>query len=252
MRKVFGILSAFAVLVLCGSCGEAEIKSIESSVIAVEVDSDALLAAEQYSGLGASIDTYSSAADAALAVENGKADFLITDELVAADYFAAERQLAERERCEYSLSLYAVFSMKNEKLCEEYNAGLKEAADDGTLERIKDCALNGENFKQRGYSFENGVVKILCCPEFTEFCELDENGDVAGIDADTARDVFGRMGYDVEFVTCDFDELFTSLDAGDGDVIMSDVTFSPERAEAYLFSDAYFTLNYVVLEREKK
>ena len=250
VRKTVLLFSAvFLIAIFCG-CGKTEKEGFSGAIIAAELNSDGELAAQSYIAEGAVIDTYNDVADAALAVENGKADFLVTDEFTAASFIAAGRKLVKCEDCAYKTEFHAVFG--DEKLCDGFNKALEALVSNGTYEKIKSCALNGEKHNVSGGSYENGTLKVLCDPSFATFMRVDDGGMLSGAEVGFARAIFAEMGYETEYVFCDFDELFTALENGEGDLIMSSVTYTAERAESYLFSSPYLTVNYVVLERGKQ
>ena len=247
VRKTVLLLSAvFLIAIFCG-CGKTEKEGFSGAIIAAELNSDGELAAQSYIAEGAVVDTYNNVADAALAVENGKADFLVTDEFTAASFIAAGRKLVKCEDCAYKTEFHAVFG--DEKLCDEFNTSLEALVSNGTYEKIKSCALNGEKHNVSGSSYENGTLKVLCDPSFATLMRVGDDGTLAGIEVDFAHAILAEMGYQAEFVPCDFDEMFTMLENGDGDLIMSSVTYTAERAAQYLYSDPYLTVNYRVLER---
>ena len=250
VRKTVLLLSAvFLIAIFCG-CGKTEKEGFSGAIIAAELNSDGELAAQSYIAEGAVVDTYNDVADAALAVENGKGDFLVTDEFTASGFEYAGRRLVKYADCAYKTELCAVFA--DEKLCDEFNASLEALVSNGTYEKIKSCALNGEKHNVSGGSYENGTLKVLCDPSFATLMRVGDDGTLAGIEVDFTHAILAEMGYETEYVFCDFDELFTALENGEGDLIMSSVTYTAERAESYLFSSPYLTVNYVVLERGKQ
>ena len=247
MRKTVLLLSAvFLIAIFCG-CGKTEKEGFSGAIIAAELNSDGELAAQSYIAEGAVVDTYNDVADCVLAVENGKADYLVTDEFTAASFIAAGRKLVKCEDCAYKTEFHAVFG--DEKLCDEFNTSLEALVSNGTYEKIKSCALNGEKHNVSGGSYENSTLKVLCDPSFATLMRVGDDGTLAGIEVDFAHAILAEMGYQAEFVPCDFDEMFTMLENGDGDLIMSSVTYTAERAAQYLYSDPYLTVNYRVLER---
>ncbi len=230
------------------SCGTPEREGYEGAVIAAELNSDGELAAQSFIAEGAVVDTYNDVADAALAVENGKADYLVTDEFAAAGFEFAGRMLVKYADCAYKTELCAVFG--DESLRDEFNAVLEKFRNDGTYDAIKNSLLNFEVYNVGG-TCEKGTLKILCDPSFATFMRIDDGGMLSGAEVTFAHAILAEMGYETEFVFCDFDELFTALENGEGDLIMSSVTYTAERAESYLFSSPYLTINYVVIERGK-
>lgn len=75
---------------------------------------------------------------------------------------------------------------------------------------------------------------------YPPFEYMDTDGTTPlGIDIELGKALGEKMGYEVEFVNSAWDGIFSSLDKGDFDVIMSAVTITPDRLEKFIFSDPY-------------
>ncbi len=250
VRKTVLLFSAVFLVAFFCSCAKTEKEGFDGAIIAAELNSDGELAAQSYIAEGAVVETYNDVADCVLAVENGKVDYLVTDEFTASGFEFAGRRLVKYADCAYKTELCAVFA--DEDLRDEFNTVLDDFGNDGTYDAIKNSILNFEVYDVSGCTYEKGTLKILCDPSFATFMRVDDGGMLSGAEVGFARAIFAEMGYETEYVFCDFDELFTALENGEGDLIMSSVTYTAERAESYLFSSPYLTVNYVVLERGKQ
>jgi polar amino acid transport system substrate-binding protein len=98
-------------------------------------------------------------------------------------------------------------------------------------------------------TIEEGTLTVCSDIPYAPF-EFEEGGEVKGIDADLMRGVGEQLDLDVEFIDTDFDGIFTSLAAGNCDVIASSVSITDERKENNDFSDGYFEINQSVLVRK--
>jgi cystine transport system substrate-binding protein len=65
------------------------------------------------------------------------------------------------------------------------------------------------------------------------------SGQLAGYDVDVARLVAARLGLKPEFVTTEWSAILAGLGAGKYDVIVSQVGITPQRAQAFDFSQPY-------------
>ena len=74
-------------------------------------------------------------------------------------------------------------------------------------------------------------------------------GDLTGYDVEIAQAVAGKLGLEAEFSEAQWDALFAGLDAGRFAMIANQVTISPERADAYEFSEPYTVSPGVVVVR---
>lgn len=67
-----------------------------------------------------------------------------------------------------------------------------------------------------------------------------DNGQQAGFDVDLGNEIAKRMGVRLEFEQIEFKGLIAALKSKRIDVILSAVTYSPERAAQITFSESYY------------
>lgn len=68
---------------------------------------------------------------------------------------------------------------------------------------------------------------------------VDGSGDLTGYDVEVARAVAEELGVEIRFEETQWDAIFAGLEAGRFDTIANQVSITPEREEAYAFSDPY-------------
>ena len=249
MKRVISFILCFCFVIGLTSCGVDKNSLETEKIIAVKYGSSAEVAYEEYVYDGYTKITYNSSSDVILAVENKKADCGVLDAFELNSYINSGRNIAEKEMCEYCIDYCAYFNVENKKLQEAFNKAIKELNDNGTLDKIKKAHLKGESYFNNASNNENGTLTMLCDPSFENRVYTDNEGDIVGLDVDLAREICNYLGYDLQIVTADFDELFIKLDDGEGDFIISACEVNKERAEYYLASDTYFTLNFYLIER---
>ncbi len=250
MKRLISFVLSVSLLLGLTSCGEVTKVLEDEKLIAVKYGSADALACEDYISDGYTKVTYNSSSDVVLAVENKKADFGILNEFELKEYLKAEREIKQKELCEYNIDYCAYFSSDNKKLQKSFNDAIKELKNGGTFDKIKEAHLNGESFLSVKRDNENGTITMLCDPNFEKRVYTDDDGEVVGFDVDIAREICNYLGYDLEIVTVDFDELFIELDKGAGDFIITACEVNEERADYYLLSDTYFTLDFYLIEKE--
>lgn len=251
MRKIFSCVLCVAFLLNLVSCSDVVEKLEDEKTVAVKYASANEKAVDSYINQGYTKVTYNSSSDVVLAIENGKADFGIVDDFELASFLYADRNIRGKEACEYSIDYCAYFTLENEALKKEFNKAINELNNDGTLEAIKLSWLSGKEYRGFKGNNENGTLTMLCDPSFENRVFADDGGNVIGLDVDIARGICNFIGYDLEIVTADYDELLVKLNDGEGDFIISACEVNEEREEYYLLSDTYFTLNYHLIERKK-
>ncbi len=74
-----------------------------------------------------------------------------------------------------------------------------------------------------------------------------DNGKIAGIEADLAKNVSDISGMTIKFIEIPWDELEKALNQGDIDVVMSGVSVTEERKKRVDFTRPYMTIGQMVL-----
>ena len=79
---------------------------------------------------------------------------------------------------------------------------------------------------------------------------VDENNEVAGIDADIAAAIADKLGMELEITDMAFDSLIPALQSDTIDIVLAGMTVDPERAEQVNFTDSYATGVQVIIVPE--
>ncbi|EYR63502.1 polar amino acid ABC transporter substrate-binding protein [Actinotalea ferrariae CF5-4] len=77
----------------------------------------------------------------------------------------------------------------------------------------------------------------------------DGSGDLVGYDVEVIEAVAEELGVDIEFEETQWDAIFAGLEAGRFDVVANQVSITPEREEAYTFTEPYTVSNGVIVVR---
>jgi ABC-type amino acid transport substrate-binding protein len=88
-------------------------------------------------------------------------------------------------------------------------------------------------------TLEDGVLAVGSCLDYKPF-EFVKDGDEMGFDVELSEEIASRLGLEVKWVTANFDTIFTSLDAGQFDMVAGAATITPARLDTVDFSDPYF------------
>lgn len=88
-------------------------------------------------------------------------------------------------------------------------------------------------------TIEEGVLKVGSCLDYKPF-EFVKGGDEMGFDVDLAEEIASRLGLEVEWITANFDTIFTDVAAGKFDMVAAASTITEERLATVDFSDPYF------------
>ncbi|GAB2046531.1 arginine ABC transporter substrate-binding protein [Agathobaculum sp. TL06] len=94
---------------------------------------------------------------------------------------------------------------------------------------------------------DGGVLRMGTNATFPPYEFTDENGEVAGIDAEIAAAVAEKLGMELDITDMAFESLIPALQAGTIDIVLAGMTVDPERAEQVNFTDSYATGVQVVI-----
>lgn len=250
-RKIAILLSCVCLLVSCASCDSTdEAVSVETTpVVAVASDTGCMLAAEEYcKSKGYEMMECGSAEDAVVFVENGKYDYVVLDEfttIVPEDY-----NLRLVEECEYSARYSLCFYGYDQVLQDGINGTIIDLNSDGTIDEIisnhyegidNDVAISGGD-----------MLRVVCSPYYDDRVCFDEDGNICGIDVDIMTAICSQLGYTPVFISAEYDEVFTMLEEGYGDVALMIDEASWYDSDKFILSEVYLEKNYYVYESNVK
>ncbi len=78
---------------------------------------------------------------------------------------------------------------------------------------------------------------------------FEKDGEIMGLEADLARQLAAYLGRPLEFVKVEWTRQIPALNSGETDIIMSDMTITPERGLRVAFSDSYFKSGLMAMVR---
>jgi cystine transport system substrate-binding protein len=108
------------------------------------------------------------------------------------------------------------------------------AAQAGTLDDIK----------------ARGTIRIGLEGTYPPFNYVDEKGDLVGFEVDLAKALADRLGVKPDFQPGKWDGLLAALDVKRTDVVINQVTITPERQQKFLFSDPYTVSGIQIIVRQ--
>ena len=203
----------------------------------------------------AGVEQYSKAADAVQALLTNKIDAVCIDDQVAKNFVAANPDELTMLDTAYSEESYAIaVSKDNPELTEKLNSAIAELKEDGTLDAILNKYIAKEEgatgyVSPEGTEYPNGTLVMATNAAFDPY-EYIENGEIVGIDAEFAKALCDKLGYDLEIEDMEFDSIIAAVVSGKADFGMAGMTVTPEREEQIDFTDTYCTAaqNIIVLK----
>ncbi len=253
MKKLICCLLSISILLLLPSCDSDESGiSIEGErVVALSSQAEDNTSAVDFcEENGYKYTEYSSFEDCLLALEHGKAEYIVLNEFEYNNLNLTEDDLTLFTKTNNSKSYCAVFSRGNEKLYREFNEAINLLKDNGTLEKVKDGYFRGERIDISPSKEFKGEITVLCCADFNGRVFYNESSELTGLDIFIAEAVLTYLGYTPVFSDCNFEDMFHNLENGKGDVIFSAVEYTEQRDKAYLLTNSYYTDEYCVYMKQ--
>ena len=203
----------------------------------------------------AGVEQYNKAADAVQALLTNKIDAVCIDDQVAKNFVAANPDELTMLDTAYSEESYAIaVSKDNPELTEKLNGAIAELKEDGTLDAILNKYIAKEEgatgyVSPEGTEYPNGTLVMATNAAFDPY-EYIENGEIVGIDAEFAKALCDKLGYDLHIEDMEFDSIIAAVNSGKADFGMAGMTVTPERQEQIDFTDTYCTAaqNIIVLK----
>ena len=203
----------------------------------------------------AGVEQYNKAADAVQALLTNKIDAVCIDDQVAKNFVAANPDTLTMLDTAYSEESYAIaVSKDNPDRTEAMNGAIAERMEDGTLDAILNKYIAKEEgatgyVSPEGIEYPNGTLVMATNAAFDPY-EYIENGEIVGIDAEFAKALCDKLGYDLEIEDMEFDSIIAAVVSGKADFGMAGMTVTPERQEQIDFTDTYCTAaqNIIVLK----
>ena len=150
---------------------------------------------------------------------------------------------------------YAFLMKKdNTALVNDFNAFLADIKEDGTYDAIVAKYFEGKGDKV-GVAIATGdvvndatnFVVVTNCP-FEPFEYIGDDGKIYGVDIEIAKAYAEKAGLTLVVKNLpQFDPIFEQVNAGLADIGMAGITITPERAELYSFSTAYYNASQKII-----
>ncbi len=236
-------------------------QGVEGSVQRVPVESarygiTSIVAQDYLNGKypDAKLSLYSNAADAILALQSGKLDYVMTSRSVAFYMIKQAAGLKVTQDDMVDEACYIAVSKQRADLKEKINDVLTQFKGDGTLDELNGrWVADGPDYYRTMEIAEaqgtNGVLKVALSPDVPPICFV-QDGACVGIDVELIQRIALKMDMTVEFTIMDFDALLPAIQSGKVDLAISDINATEERRKMVDFTLPYFANPQVLVTRE--
>jgi polar amino acid transport system substrate-binding protein len=116
------------------------------------------------------------------------------------------------------------------------NGDTEAGGDNGTAEESP-----AEEPEPEFTTLDEGVLQVGSCLDYRPFEYFEKGEDEpTGFDVELTEEIAHHLGLEVEWVRTNFDTIFTSVAAGEFDMVAAASTITEERQETVDFSDPYY------------
>lgn len=260
MKKavVFALTGIMAVSMFgCGSKKQVEVSSVDDLkdlTIGVQTGTTGDSYASDAVANDSQMKRYNKGADAIQALKTGKIDTVVIDSLPAQKFVDANDDLKIVENI-WEPEEYAICLKKgNTELTEKMNEAIKELKDDGTLDKIMANYIGDDTGSYQyetpeGTEYTNGTLTMATNAEFEPW-EYKDGDNIVGIDADMAKAICDKMGYDLKIDDMAFESILAAVSSGKAEFGAAGMTVTDERKESVDFTDTYANASQVVIVRK--
>ncbi len=270
MKKILAAVLACLLVLSCTACGAAETKVITSpedfdgAKVSVQTATTAHDSLQEMADNGSTVEIlpYEKITQCFDDLELGRCDAVYVDSVVAAYYLTGEDSSVQsvwtseegepmgicikKGNTEMLAAVEAAvdtlyFNGKMGEIAEtHFGDNVTEGVRNVTEEPVIDTA-NLKTVKEGKLlvGFEAGYPPM----EYTD----DSGLNYIGFDVDLAKEIAALFGLEIEFVNTAWDGIFAGLDKDQYDMIISGVSITPERQEAYEMTEPYISNKLVIV-----
>lgn len=228
---------------------------LPGKTIGVQLGTTGDIFASDYEAEGSTIERYNKGADAVQALKQGKIDCVIIDAQPAQAFVEKNDDLKILEE-DFAVEDYAICVSKDRSdLTEAMNGALAELKADGVLDQIVANYIGDETKGTCPYEtpadadHSKGKLVMATNAAFEPY-EYFEGTEIVGIDAEIARAICDKLGYELEIEDMEFDAIINAVQSGKADFGAAGMTVTEDRLTSIDFTDSYATSTQVVIVRK--
>lgn len=266
MRKAAALLLATGMMFALAACGgnttkENTVNSIddlEGKSIGVQLGTTGdIYASDEYEGdkAGTKIERYNKGTDAVQGLKQGKIDCVIIDSQPAQAFVEKNDDLQILDE-DFADEEYAIcISKDNAELTKEFNKALAELKEDGTLDSIVANYIGDDTKGKSPYEspedvdYSKGKLVMATNAAFEPY-EYYDGDQIVGIDADIAKAICDKLGYELQIEDMEFDSIIAAVQSGKADFGAAGMTVTEDRLKNIDFTDTYAKAKQVIITRK--
>lgn len=266
VKKAAALLLATGMVFALTACGESKtaentvnsVDDLPGKTIGVQLGTTGdIYASDEYENdnAGTTIERYNKGADAVQGLKQGKIDCVIIDSQPAQAFVDKNDDLQILDE-DFADEEYAIcISKDNPELTKEFNEALAELKEDGTLDSIVDNYIGDDTKGKSPYEspedadHSKGTLTMATNAAFEPY-EYYDGDDIVGIDADIARAICDKLGYELVIEDMEFDSIIAAVQSGKADFGAAGMTVTEDRLKNIDFTDTYAKAKQVIITRK--
>lgn len=267
MKKIFAATLAMMLVLSLAACGGSSTPAPSSSAAAPAITSVDDLAGKKIGVQlgttgdiyasdieGATIEQFNKGFEAVQSLSQGKLDAVIIDDQVA-KALAADNDAVMVLDEPFTVEDYAICVSKDKpELTAAMNGAIAEIKAEGTLDAILDKYINQTEgapgyVTPEGTAYPNGTLVMATNAEFPPY-EFHEGDGIVGIDAEFAKAICDKLGYELKIEDMAFDSIIAAVQGGKADFGAAGMTVTEDRLQNIDFTDSYCTASQVVIVKK--
>ena len=189
---------------------------------------------------------FTNISDAVAAIKTGKIAAYPDDEPILGLCMAENPELTTMEEYLDATDFGAIFpkTEKGAQVRDKFNDWLKAFIADGELDKLKAKWISGPESEKimPDYKFtpsSKGRFVVATTGQIAPMNYVKDNS-IVGIDAEIAARFCMAEGYELEIIPMAFDAVIPYVQSGKGDMGITAISITAERAESVYFSDPYY------------
>lgn len=273
MKKVLALVLVCVLALTCAACGEAETKVITSpddfdgAKISVQTATTAHDSLQEMQENGSTVEIlpYEKITQCFDDLELGRCDAVYVDSVVAAYYLTGEDSTVQSVwTSEEGEPMGICIKKGNTALLNAteaaidtlyYNGKMGEIAKthfgDNVTEGVRTVTEEPSIDVSSLQTVKEGKLLIGFEAGYPPMEYTDDTGlNYIGFDVDLAKEIGALFGLEVEFVNTAWDGIFAGLDKDQYDMVISGVSITPERQEAYEMTEPYISNKLVIVTQK--
>lgn len=192
---------------------------------------------------GSTVLEYATYSDLIASLKSGKIDAYVTDEPMSYFQIKETDGLTAIHEMITDDSYGFMLNKNNTELCEKMNQVLQKFREQGVLDELKEKWITSDEAPDfdtaQPWEKPNGTLKVCLSLDSIPFAYLQDE-KIVGYDVELMYRIAKELGYGVDISSFDFSALVEGVSSGREDVAIGCITYTEERAESVLFTDATY------------